>query len=213
MTTQAVRSLGLLLVLSGVALLPPLPGASGQERKSDPAIGASPSSLFPKDLARLEPHLGMETGCVGLAPRFTGTASVRLTLERWQQGKVTEIGRLDTKVSSLLAHSVSISVREVERRGKSQYRITVVHSVSSDARAWGTREVGLWFLDPPAFEPKATGRKQLPEEVSITASGAVPVWALLYSSSGDIKGGKKTVAESAKEAEWAIVFKVGFGKK
>ncbi len=60
--------------------LPGVPGASAQEPKPAPTIRISPADFFPRELARLEPHLGMEAGLVSLDPRFDGTATFRMTL-------------------------------------------------------------------------------------------------------------------------------------
>jgi len=186
------------------------PRGSAQQPKPELFLNLSPSTLFPKDLALLEPHLGMETGCLAL--NGGNAEEVHLAVKLWKKGKVIHIGGFDTKVNIFSPQRFSISVREVRRKGKPQFQVKVVHSVGVPDRYWTTRESGSWFVELPDFESKASRRRQT-NQVTIEGDDVVPVWAMVLSSSGDININKKSMEQIVKEAEWSLALTVSLGKK
>jgi len=172
------------------------------------AVRAVPAELFVGDLKRLEPHLGLSSGCVrlefGPPDRF-----ITLEPEVWQDGKPLRSDSSSARCGQGPAEA-SISITSVTSPGgKPQYRITTALS-GPDRSSTSTRT-----RDAPGTEGGMhTYFKTLDGPVELPEGRPVAVWAcLLYKPTSPFPPDavrQGSFKEAARGAVWAVVFKVGW---
>jgi hypothetical protein len=186
----------------------PTPAQSG-------VVRATPTELFVGDLKRLEPHLGLASGCVRLD--FDGPERV-ITIEPevWQGGskQPSSHGSTSWKQGPVEA-SISLK-RVIGPDGKAQYEIVDVLSGQSG------RVTSMSFrttVDIPAVEGRAhTFAKTLHGPTELPEGQKVPVWAHLVYGPVDPPHPPKDVAEgtfeeAAKGALWAVILRVSWERR
>ncbi len=171
------------------------------------AIRLSPSELFRGDLKRIEPHLGLTSGCFKV--EFAGTDQwVRRRIEVWQNGKARH---LSTSGQPLKGPSeISISVREMDDPRGEVKKYLVTEAIEAN-----TSGAGRQVVDAPQFKNMHSTTYAGHDAVTIRQGDPpVAVWALVAyetQAGGPLPGPKGSVEEAAKNADWALVLKVAPG--
>lgn len=198
--------IGLLLLFSGfVGCSSQIDAPVAPEAKS-PEVRVSPTQFFVGDLKKLEPHLAMRAGAVHLEIDAQ-EIWVKCEVEYWQAGKKVGFTNGATRHKKGQVDA-SFSLTEINGpKGVPQYRIT--DSVGGDSSTVAR--------DRP--EPGKDGMTQnyvrdLKESVSLPKDHSEAVWAYLIYETTDPSPPKVvregTIKEAAKEAKWAVVFKLGW---
>lgn len=194
------------VVYAGCSHRPAPPTAAANTSR---ALRASNVELFPGDLRRLQPHLGLKaTACVRL--EFEPPARrLHLDAELWQEGKpVRRPGGMSGYTPTNWPVDVSISLAPAAGpAGSAQYRVTMAAVDRSTLVSWESNR-------PAPPEGLYTHFRELHEPIEIGPGPPVPVWACLaYKTPNPFPEGwpsKRSFDEAARAAEWAIVLKVGW---
>lgn len=172
------------------------------------AVRATRSELFAGDLKRLEPHLGLSSGCVRLEFRPPDRI-VTLEPEVWQDGKPVPGDRSSVRSDQGPADaSISLTPLPVAG-GKPRYRITTaLFGPGGSSAATTTRDA------PGTDGVRRTYLKTLDGPIELQEGEPVAVWAyLVYEATNPFPPYSVThgsFEEAAKDAVWAVVFKVGW---
>ena len=201
-------------IVAGCA--PAAPGTRGSAASPATTPGSRPISLitpidfFTPDQRRLSQHLGWQTGCFQV--KYSGPETpIRCRVEVWREGKNDTDG---SNLSSIGAgdNEISISVRdEAEVAGKPRsYRVTKVLTAGTGSSG------GSMILTKPELGGWSTSVTQIYSPVELIPGQEIAVWALMHIKTNrrkerDSPSSKASIAEQAKEADWAIVLKVGLG--
>ncbi|MDB5310382.1 MAG: hypothetical protein JWO38_4584 [Gemmataceae bacterium] len=166
------------------------------------SVRISRSDLFPGDLKRLAPHLGLAaTGCV----HFDVTGSdwtIGMEVESYQKGKPRSLG------SSWTPHKhsgeVSISLREVtDPNGKLEFQIVMAFTNQSESGSWTSRieapDGGRGVSNRSTTYLRASGSRDLAE------GERVAVWA--HTAYEDVRQMRPadSLVDEAKQGKWAVV--------
>jgi len=181
-------------------------GCAGQPPQQPPQNGVvriTPCELFTGELKRLEPHLGLTSGCVKLD--YNGPAvPIKLRVEVWKNGKVAgEAGILGTTLSG--PGEASISLKEAtDSKGQAKYQVVMVLSKDNGYLSFTSQ------VDVPRLkgQVKSRGPKQLGEPVELSKDKSVAVWSFEAREAGGMIDGNESVDATAKRVEWALVFKL-----
>lgn len=168
----------------------------------DGIIRISPSSLFEGDTKKLEPHLGLISGCVKV--KYSGPKKYMNTIyEIWEEGKLKKSSGL--LLGSLLGKNydgeVSISLKnEATNDLNPKYRLTVADGNGSS-----------YTLLPEIDMVLDGGRRPLTisKDIEISDDNKIAIWGYANYKGGIVVSSlDKGLEESAQEASWAIVFKI-----
>jgi hypothetical protein len=205
MASRIGRRTRLLFLGFGIAIVALGHGVGHAQRA--PGMGTvrvSPSTLFKGDLKRLEPHLGLTTGCVEVrhkGPRRHLRLETRL--EVWKDGKldgpIIERGTLYPDDLE-----VSVSVKEAhDAEGKARLRVIVARTDAAASTSWIDRpeekkgELGATFSSTEAI------RKPIELEEGKPAA----VWITRKNTSGEFFP-DLTLEEKAGRSTWALLLKL-----
>jgi hypothetical protein len=171
-----------------------------------------PAELFRgNDLKRLEPHLGLTSGCVAVEMK-KGEWTVQPTLEVWTSGKPGEPHKLGR--SSGEAREVSISFREIKNEhDQSRLKITVVFKTDNSSAAHQIELDGPKLPDKKMPDGKTSAShsfmpKPLPKEIRIKDESGAAVWGYMGSVGDHLFMGDESIENMAKRVEWALVLKL-----
>jgi len=166
--------------------------------KNQEFIHIEPSSLFKGDAKVLEPHLNMMGGAVRLS--FEGENKyIHTKIEIWENGKVKDSRGLFTTyvLKNSFDGEASISLRDDVHDEKLFDMITAVgdNGFSSSKS----------FVDKPDAE-MSYSTNRLNEDKTVSFGEETAIWALIGDKEGILTNGD--IEESAKEADWALVYKI-----
>ena len=162
----------------------------------------TPSSLFQGDTKRLEPHLGLTTGCVKV--KYKGNKKgISCKYEIWQKGKlIDEPGIIMNVIDGKYDGEVSISLKERLLDNLEWAPTMVMKTVILDKSGWIS---STKFID--RFDKSYNhGPISLPEEIKLKDNEEAAVWGYF---GGDYEH-KNKIEDMAKTADWALVLKVFF---
>jgi hypothetical protein len=172
------------------------------------AVTVSTCELFTADLKRLEPHLGLTTGCVKL--QFASEVFIGKTVEVWQDGK--QIPMQPERSEGLLGGpgELTISLKEeTDHNGVRSYRMVLATSGQSFGGSSISRiempDLGKEGSITVFFPAKLEGPIDLPEDKPAA------VWAYLanvHKQNAAYSEPKGTIEQQVKQATWAVVVKV-----
>jgi hypothetical protein len=188
--------------LTAAAILAALAASAGCAQQSPPpptatVVRVSPSALFTGELKRLEPHLGLTTGCVRL-DHVGSTLQVKLSCEIWEGGKVAkEAGSLGTTLAA--ENEASLSLREIMENGKKTGHFTIALSGSQGYVA-STGQVDLPML--------SRGSKSLSGPLELSMGRPTAVWGLMAGEGSGRIDGDESIEDMAKRVEWALILKI-----
>lgn len=158
----------------------------------------TPSSLFQGDAKRLEPHLGLTTGCVKVQYRGN-KKGISCKYEIWEKGKLVDDPGIMTCV---IDGEVSISLREKLLDNLEWAPTMTMKTVIMGKDGWAS---STKFID--RFDKSYSwGSVQLHEKIKFKDDKEVAVWGLF---GGDYEH-KNKIEDMAKTADWALVLKVFF---
>ncbi|MCT4595651.1 MAG: hypothetical protein N4A57_15490 [Anaeromicrobium sp.] len=162
----------------------------------------TPSSLFQRDTKRLEPHLGLTTGCVKV--KYKGNKKrISCKYEIWEKGKlIDESGIMTNVIDGKYDGEVSISLKERLLDNLEWAPTMVMKTVIMGKSGWNS---STKFID--RFDKSYSRRPvSLPKEIELKDDEEAAVWAYL---GGDYEH-KNKIEDMAKTADWALVLKVLF---
>ena len=171
---------------------------------SRPISLISPVEFFSPEQKRLSQHLNWTTGCFQID--YSGPqAWLGSKLEIWEHGKIEPRGG-SFSTSRAESGEISISAHQ-EVSPPYAWRVTRVNSSrTSSSSTSGTP------YSSPKLERSGTRVALIKAPLELKPGEEVAVWALMLFQT-DIKGHdnyhpEKSVAEQAKDADWALVLKV-----
>lgn len=166
-------------------------------------IRISPSSLFEGDTKKLEPHLDLISGCVKI--KYSGPKKYMSTsYEIWEEGKLKKTSALlyGSLIEKNYDGEVSISLKNKSSDDLDpKYKLTIANENGS----------GAFSFVPEITIPLDGGRRPLTimKDTEVSDNNKVAVWGYATYKDGIIQSSlDKGIEESAKEASWAIVFKI-----
>jgi hypothetical protein len=163
-------------------------------------VRISPSELFVNDLKRLEPHLGLTTGC------YRVEAPDREMMfgdewELWKDGK--RVRRLDSgKVRVRKPDIASFSLKEVTGP-KGERRFQYIFSIS--AKEGGGAATTSIEAPEPAFGIMASSEKLVGPR-DLAANEKVLAWAYIIRDMKQSHG--PTIEEALAKCRWALAVKI-----
>ncbi len=195
-------------VLAGIALAFGIVHAQGIKKPGAPlALGKirlTPVDLFPGDLKRLQPHLGISGVCYKVEYNGPETPA-RIVLEEWKNGKREGWSSSGLNLKGPLAGEVSISIQSA-RDDDGNLGSRVIESVQ---RATSASTTGEHNFSKPQLKQKTFSYKRPIEEASdFNSDGEIALWAVIHVKAGVGADQTKAISDLAKEAEYAIVWKL-----
>jgi hypothetical protein len=197
-----------IFAMTSICILSALASQPAQGQDKEHSVQIVPSDLFTGDLKRLEPHLGLTTGCVKL--KYEGPETpMHYVVQVWREGQWKDLNH--NKMGTLKGDDeISISVREAVDDGKRKYQVVVARS---NVEFGSTRTT--MYVDPPASTMRASAREQLQRTLDVKTPGEVVVWAWKKGTGEKFSlAGRGPVEERAtRSAEWALALKLVFDKR
>jgi hypothetical protein len=171
-------------------------------------VRVSSSDLFSGDLKRLEPHLGLTSGCVKL--EYQGPmVKLKLEPEVWHKGKrERSMGGMGTTLSGPSELSVSLG-EATDGQGKPRYRMIAALS-SSNGYVASTTHVDAPQLKQPT---SSRGPKGLARQTDLANGQSLAVWGYMAGEGANESRGDESVEEMAKRVEWALVLRITVGQQ
>ncbi|TCO75041.1 hypothetical protein [Marinisporobacter balticus] len=163
-------------------------------------VTIAPSSLFEGDAKKLEPHLGLTTGCVKV--KYKGNKNgMSCKYEVWEKGKLIDVTGSGTYIiDGEYDGEVSISLRERLLDNLEWAPNMVMKTVIMDKRG---SAISTKFID--RFDQSYSwGAVPLKETIKFKDDEEVAVWGLF---AGDYEN-KVKIEDMAKTADWALILKV-----
>lgn len=172
-----------------------------------PASGVvriSPSALFEGDTKKLEPHLGIISGCVKL--KYSGPEKfIKMAYEIWENGSLKKSSNsLGVSVDKGYDGEISISLKdESSDKSKQIKRLTIVMNGCSSTSD-----------DPDINIPDYAARKpiMISKTMEVTDDKETAIWGYAAYKNGSFRP-EESIEEDAKKADWAFVVKVSFDEK
>jgi hypothetical protein len=171
-----------------------------QEKVDQRAIRITPLQLFSGEAARLAPHLDLAGyGCVKF--EFDGKKSFGYQWEVWENG--TKKPGSGGKLSPLTSGELSFSLREAfDSDGKKKYK-----AIMSQVGVTSTNLVPM----PPQKDNCSSSHGQIMKELTFKDEQPIAIWGLVRPKAGEGVS-LFDLDKAAKEAEWALLLRVTFGK-
>lgn len=192
----------LLLILVSSLSIVGCSKVTGVKEDNMPANGIiriSPSSLFEGDAKKLEPHLGLISGCVKV--KYNGSKKyMNATYEIWEEGKIKNSSHLmGTSIEKNYDGEISMSLKnESPDDTKQFYRVTVATNGAATTK-----------IVPDIVIPDA-GRspRNINKAIDISDDKEIAVWGYVAQKGNSYYQDEESIEESAKKANWAFVIKI-----
>ena len=184
--------------------------ATGLKEDSMPPKGIiriSPSSLFEGDTKKLEPHLGLISGCVKL--KYSGPKKyINTAYEIWEDGKLKKSSDLlSTSIDNSYDGEISVSLKNESTDDiKQVYRLTVADTVAGNCGS--SSEI----VPEIVFPDGGRSPRNINKVIEISDDKEIAVWGYVVQKDTVILN-EESIEESAKKASWAFVFKISMSDK
>lgn len=191
----------LLLVLVSSLSIIGCSKATGFKENNMPANGIiriSPSSLFEGDTKKLEPHLGLISGCVKV--KYSGPKKyINTAYEIWEYGKMKKSSDpLSTSIEKNYDGEVSVSLlNESTDDIKQVYRLTVAANSASSSG----------IVPEIVFPDGGRSPRNINKVIEISDDKEIAVWGYVVQKDGSYQN-EESIEESARKASWAFVLKI-----
>jgi len=180
--------------------------ATGIKEDNMPANGIiriSPSSLFEGDAKKLEPHLGLLSGCVKV--KYSGPKKyINTAYEIWEDGKMKKSSApLSTSIEKNYDGEVSVSLKNESTDDiKQVYRLTVAANSASSSG----------IVPEIVFPDGGRSPRNIDKVIEISDDKEIAVWGYVVQKDMVILN-EESIEESAKKASLAFVFKISMSDK
>lgn len=170
-------------------------------------VSISPSKLLEGDMRRLNPHLGLKTGCVKI--KYRGNKKrIATKYEIWEKGKLKNSFRtvgmsIDGQYEGELSVFLQDFIKEnMERQSNMVMTTSFMYYTGSVSSTEFVRKFKFFY----------TSRlEELVDTIKVRDDEEVAVWAYTaMDGSSNVFFPKATIEDAAKDADWALVLKLYF---
>lgn len=181
-----------------------------EQTNSMPELGIvelTPSELFDDNLKKLEPHLGIISGCVHI--KYSGPKNHLSTkYEIWENGEIVESkGSMGVSFGDVLDSDFSISLKNVSHDNEEEiFRLTtVIHKIGSTSHI--DKDIKIPKFTKHLGRAIARAPRAIREIKQISDEEEIAVWA--YTAAESFRSGG-TIQDAVQKAKWAFVYKIKF---
>jgi hypothetical protein len=197
---------------------------SGCASKESPAktVRITPSSLFTGDLARLEPHLGWESGCFKVSYPAGPPVGLDVVVDKWQGGKRSFGGSMRVpEQPAPFTGEISVTVQPALNPddGKPALRLVKSLVLTPGSGSFSGRSSSSCIVTRPPEKPLKTGVKetetlvrQIEKIVEASEGQEIALWGLMFQENKQPEllnhSRGESIEETAKRSDFAIVIKL-----
>ncbi len=181
-------------------------GCTNKNDVTENYVRVIPSKLFEGDAKKLEPHLGMITGCVKI--KYQGDKeSIGLKYEIWENGKIKESldGMSKPIDENVFDGEISISLKDIIDIDLEKSDFMIMRIFISDDNGYGgsTRYIKRFENDC------SYGPVEIDGEIKVSDGDEIAVWGVTAYKDSYSSGGT-SIEEQVKAADWGLVLKIYF---
>lgn len=164
------------------------------------ALRMTAAPFFSGELKRLEPHLGLITGCLRVEYQDS-PLSLHLTTEIWRDGKCEKEndGTMDMTVNE--PGELTISLREIDGDREGHYRAVIALSSQSGYAASSTT------IPKPKLHGSGSGLKGLSKPIELSTGESRRIWGFMAGKGAGEFRSNESLEDMVKRVEWAFIIR------
>jgi len=168
-------------------------------------VKASGSEVFEGSMKKLEPHLGLITGCANI--EYKGEKQfIACKYEIWENGNITESTDVfSSRIDGGFEGDVSVSLKQLRSIDLELSQDMIMTTAIGDEKGYNSSTSFVKrFSENFGYSPYV-----LTDEIIATDDDEISIWGLM-ANAGSSYSQEDSIEATAKDSDWAMVLKVYF---